>query len=216
METSIYSWDCPNRFILPHADYCIDFQTGGASRFNAPQVRINPGEENLLKLAKIFNVPFSVYSKNLKKTYRSTCSKKGIPIILFEGGKSLESNTQIVNYGVRGTKRFLYYLDMLDSKFNVTNPSRDTVVIEKSRWIRAQKSGLFHLKVKCNELVKKGATLATITDPYGKMKFNVIAPNKGYVINVNQAPIVHQGDAIFHMSTKDDQAQEEEMENIDE
>ena len=202
--------------ILPYADYCIDFHTGGASRFNAPQVRINPGDENLLKLAKIFNVPFSVYSKNLKKTYRSTCSKKEIPIILFEGGKSLESNTQIVNYGVRGTKRFLYYLDMLDSKFNVTNPSRDTVVIEKSRWIRAQKSGMFHLKIKCNELVKKGAILATITDPYGKMKFNVIAPNKGYVINVNQAPIVHQGDAIFHMSTKDDQTQEEEMENIDE
>ena len=202
--------------ILPHADYCIDFHTGGASRFNAPQVRINPGDENLLKLAKIFNVPFSVYSKNLKKTYRSTCSKKGIPIILFEGGKSLESNTQIVNYGVRGTKRFLYYLDMLDSKFKVTNPSRDTVVIEKSRWIRAQKSGLFHLKIKCNDLVKKGATLATITDPYGKMKFKVIAPNKGYIINVNQAPIVHQGDAIFHMSTKDNQAQEEEMENLDE
>jgi predicted deacylase len=105
---------------------------------------------------------------------------------------------------------------MLESKFNVTNPSRDTVVIEKSRWIRAQKSGLFHLKIKCNELVKKGAILATITDPYGKMKFNVIAPNKGYVINVNQAPIVHQGDAIFHMSTKDDKTQEEEMENIDE
>ena len=81
---------------------------------------------------------------------------------------------------------------------------------------RAQKSGLFHLKIKCNELVKKGAVLATITDPYGKMKFNVIAPNKGYVINVNQAPIVHQGDAIFHMSTKDDKTQEEEMENIDE
>ena len=38
--------------ILPHADYCIDFHTGGASRFNAPQVRINPGDENLLKLAK--------------------------------------------------------------------------------------------------------------------------------------------------------------------
>jgi hypothetical protein len=110
----------------------------------------------------------------------------------------------------------LYYLEKLDSKLKVTNPSRDTVVIEKSRWIRAQKSGLFHLKIKCNDLVKKGATLATITDPYGKMKFKVIAPNKGYIINVNQAPIVHQGDAIFHMSTKDNQAQEEEMENLDE
>ena len=81
---------------------------------------------------------------------------------------------------------------------------------------RAQKSGLFHLKIKCNQLVEKGAILATITDPYGKMKFNVMAPNKGYIINVNQAPIVHQGDAIFHMSTKDDQPKEEERECLDE
>ena len=112
--------------------------------------------------------------------------------------------------------RSISLTDQLDSKFNVTNPSRDTVVIEKSRWIRAQKSGLFHLKIKCNQLVEKGAILATITDPYGKMKFNVMAPNKGYIINVNQAPIVHQGDAIFHMSTKDDQLKEEERECLDE
>lgn len=188
--------------VLPHVDYCMDFHTGGASRFNAPQVRVNPGDENLLKLAKVFNVPFIVYSKNLKKSYRATCNKLGIPIVLFEGGKSLESNTQIVNYGVRGIKRFLYFLDMLDSKFNVTNPIKDSVIIEKSRWIRAQKSGLFHLNIKCSKWVEKGEILATITDPYGKMTFNVIATNEGFIINVNQTPIVHQGDAIFHISTK--------------
>ena len=188
--------------VLPLVDYCMDFHTGGASRFNAPQVRVNPGDENLLKLAKVFNVPFIVYSKNLKKSYRATCNKLGIPIVLFEGGKSLESNTQIVNYGVRGIKRFLYFLDMLDSKFNVTNPIKDSVIIEKSRWIRAQKSGLFHLNIKCSKWVEKGEILATITDPYGKMTFNVIATNEGFIINVNQTPIVHQGDAIFHISTK--------------
>ena len=189
--------------VLPHVDYCLDFHTGGASRFNAPQVRVNPGDENLLKLAKVFNVPFTVYSKNLKKSYRSTCDKLGIPMVLFEGGKSLESNTQIVNFGVRGAKRFLYFLDMLDLKFNVTNPIKDTIIVEKSRWIRAQKSGLFHLKIKCNQWVEKGEILATITDPYGKMKFNVTTTNKGFIINVNQTPIVHQGDAIFHISTKE-------------
>ena len=188
--------------VLPLVDYCMDFHTGGASRFNAPQVRVNPGDENLLKLAKVFNVPFIVYSKNLKKSYRSTCDKLGIPMVLFEGGKSLESNTQIVNYGVRGIKRFLYFLDMLDSKFNVTNPIKDSVIIEKSRWIRAQKSGLFHLNIKCSQWVEKGEILATITDPYGKMTFNVTATNEGFIINVNQTPIVHQGDAIFHISTK--------------
>ena len=53
--------------ILPHADYCLDFHTGGASRFNAAQVRVTP-EEELLKLAKVFNAPFTVISNNLKKS----------------------------------------------------------------------------------------------------------------------------------------------------
>ena len=82
------------------------------------------------------------------------------------------------------------------------NPIKDSVIIEKSRWIRAQKSGLFHLKTKCSQWVEKGEILATITDPYGKMTFNVTATNEGFIINVNQTSIVHQGDAIFHISTK--------------
>jgi len=202
--------------ILPHADYCLDFHTGGASRFNAPQVRVKPNDENLLKLAKIFNVPFTVYSNNLKKSYRAACNKLGIPIILFEGGKSLDSNKQIVSYGVRGTVRFLSHLGMLDSKFKVTFPLKNTVIIEKSKWVRAQRSGLFHLKIKINSLVEKSELLATITDPYGKMRFKVLAPNKGYIINVNESPIVHQGDAIFHISTKDKTSKEEERETTGE
>ena len=201
--------------ILPHADYCLDFHTGGASRFNAAQVRVKPNDENLLHLAKTFNVPFTVYSNNLKKSYRATCDKMGIPIVLFEGGKSLSSNKQIVSYGVRGTVRFLNHLEMLGAKFKVTVPLKNTVVIEKSKWIRAQRSGLFHLKIKINTLVEKGEMLATITDPYGKMRFKVLAPNKGYIINVNQSPIVHQGDAIFHISTKDGTTTEE-REDVDE
>jgi len=65
-------------------------------------------------------------------------------------------------------------------------------------------------------LVEKGELLATITDPYGTMRFKVLASNNGYIINVNQSPIVHQGDAIFHISTKDGEIVNEERENTDE
>jgi predicted deacylase len=203
--------------ILPLADYCLDFHTGGASRFNAAQIRIQPKVPSLLELAKVFNAPFTILSKNIKKSYRATCNNKGIPILLFEGGKSQDSNKQIIRFGVNGVIRFLDYLKMLDDKFEAKSPELKTVIIEKSKWIRAQKSGLLHAKVKCNKLVEVGEVLATITDPYGKMRFKVCAKNKGYIINVNQAPIVHQGDAIFHVSTKDGLIDEnEERESTDE
>ena len=190
------------REILPKADYCMDFHTGGSSRFNAAQVRIVPDNEQLLQLAKIFQAPFTVYSSNIRKSFRSTCEKMGIPVLLYEGGKSLESNKQIVQTGVQGVCRVMDSLGMLQDDFDKPAAEHTGVLIEKSRWVRAQRSGLLHVKIACNKLVKKGEFLATITDPYGTMRFKVLAPNDGYIINVNHAPIVHQGDAIFHISTQ--------------
>lgn len=200
--------------ILPHADYCLDFHTGGASRFNASQIRIKSGNEKLLELAKVFNAPFTVYSNTIEKSYRDTCQKMGIPILLFEGGKSGESNKHIVKEGVDGVLRFLDHLDMLGKRISVPEAGKDTIIIKKSKWIRAQKSGLLHIKIECNKHVEKGEFLATITDPYGKMRFKVTSPNEGYIINVNQSPIVNQGDAIFHISTlNSENTDNEEMED---
>jgi predicted deacylase len=47
--------------IMPHIDYAIDFHAGGASRFNAPQIRIVPKNAELKKLADIFQAPFGLY-----------------------------------------------------------------------------------------------------------------------------------------------------------
>ncbi len=200
--------------ILPYADYCLDFHTGGASRFNAPQIRIKPNDDKLLELAKVFNAPFTVYSNTLEKSYRKTCLKMGIPVLLFEGGKSNESNKYIAKEGLDGILRVLEHLDMLGSRQSAPEPNAKTVIIKKSKWIRAQKSGLLHVKIDCNKHVEKGEFLATITDPYGKMRFKVTAPNEGYIINVNQSPIVNQGDAIFHISTdKNDNTDNEERED---
>jgi hypothetical protein len=189
--------------ILHHADYCLDFHTGGASRFNAPQVRIRPNDEKLMHLAKVFNAPFIVISSNIDKSFRTTCAKMGIPIVLFEGGKALSSNKNIVKNGVDGVTRILDELEMLTDKFKPSEIVKESIIIEKSKWIRAQRSGLLHVKIDCNKHVEKDEFLATITDPFGTMRFIVRAPNEGYIINVNHYPIVHQGDAIFHISTVD-------------
>ncbi|NND88269.1 MAG: succinylglutamate desuccinylase/aspartoacylase family protein, partial [Flavobacteriaceae bacterium] len=189
--------------ILPHADYCLDFHTGGAQRFNAAQIRVTPTEPRLLELAQIFNAPFIVLSSNIDRSYRSTCQKMNIPVLLFEGGKSLNNNKHIVKVGVDGVMRVLDHLGMLADAYKAPVAEKSSVLIEKSRWIRAQRSGLLHVKIDCNKYVMKDEFLATITDPYGQMRFKVKAPNAGYIINVNHAPIVYQGDAIFHISTVD-------------
>lgn len=186
--------------VLPFVDYCLDFHAGGAQRFNAPQIRIKPGDDRLLSFAEAFNAPFTIYSKNIKKTYRSTCNKLGIPMLLFEGGKTNEGNKHIVMEGVRGVKRFLDHLGMLDDTFTATPAKSNSILISNTRWMRAAKSGLLHLKIEHGKYVEKGEFMATITDPFGTMRHKVLAPHAGYVINTNQSPIVYKGDAIFHIS----------------
>ncbi|MDT0689752.1 succinylglutamate desuccinylase/aspartoacylase family protein [Salegentibacter sp. F188] len=186
--------------ILPVADFCMDFHTGGASRFNAPQIRIKKGNEESLKYARIFNAPFTINSKTITKSYRETCAKLGIPVLLFEGGKSSNSNKEIARHGVDGATRILSHLDMLNPKFDYPDAITETVVIENTFWMRAKYSGLLHIKIPCGKHVEKGEFIATITDPYGKFRHKIKAANEGYVINVNESPIVYQGDAVFHIT----------------
>ncbi|GAA4275902.1 succinylglutamate desuccinylase/aspartoacylase family protein [Aquimarina mytili] len=186
--------------ILPVADFCLDFHTGGASRFNAPHIRVDPKNEKLVAFAKIFNAPFTLLSKNLEGSYRATCAKKAKDILLFEGGKSQNSSKEIAREGVQGTMRILHHLEMLHTDFTVPIADSHSILINKSVWLRAKYSGLLHIKIPVGKHVQKDEILATITDPYGKMRHVVKAHNEGYIINANESPIVYKGDAIFRIT----------------
>lgn len=188
--------------IVPHADLILDFHTGGADRFNASQVRIVKNEIVLDELAQVFGAPFVYYSSNIKKSFRNSCYKLGIPMLLFEGGKSFHIDNRITNTGVNGAKRVLHHLEMLKSQFKVSTPKKQTIKIRDSKWIRARYSGMFKASVSINSHVEKGDVIGNITDPYGDFNHFVKAPNSGYIFNVNESPIIYQGDAIFHISTK--------------
>lgn len=187
--------------IIPHVDYAIDFHAGGASRFNAPQIRIVPENPELKELSDVFNAPFTLYSKNISGSFRNSCDKLGVKMLLFEGGKSLDINEEVTKDAIEGTKRFLDHLDMLNPRKKANIKSKKPIYIEKSNWVRAKYSGMFHGMVKIGSFIKKGDLIATISDPYGKVEHKMKAPHDGFVINVNDAPIVYQGDAIFHVST---------------
>ncbi|MEW5677446.1 succinylglutamate desuccinylase/aspartoacylase family protein [Flavobacterium enshiense] len=191
--------------VIPHVDYAIDFHAGGAARFNAAQIRIAPGNAELRDLSAVFNAPFTLYSNNISGSFRNSCDKLGVKMLLFEGGKSIDINEEITQQGIEGAKRVLEHLGML-SKKKAAPLDQDSIYIEKSAWIRARYSGMFHGYTKIGSYVTKGQLLATISDPYGKIEHKMKAPNAGYIINVNEAPIVYQGDAIYHIST--------ELENI--
>ncbi len=188
--------------IIPSVDYVIDFHAGGRSRFNVSQIRIEPNNPALDEVANAFLAPFLLYSENIDGSFREACDKVGVNYLLFEGGKALDIHEEVIEEGIQGTMRFLDNLNMLNPNFCSQIPSKPTVFIENSLWIRAQYSGLLHNYITNGTFVKEGAVLGIISDPYGTVEEPIIAPNDGYIICQNQAAIVFQGDAIYHISTK--------------
>jgi predicted deacylase len=47
--------------------------------------------------------------------------------------------------------------------------------------------------------VQKGEIIGIVTDPFGKYEKKVKASQSGYIICLNESPIVYKGDAIFHI-----------------
>jgi len=186
--------------IIPHIDYCIDFHTGGANRFNSSQIRISKGNDALLELAQTFNPRFIVYASQREKSFREAATKAGKKVLLFEGGKSGDFNKRIIQRAIYGTMQMMQKLEMRDFSVELAqmkyNPS---VVIKESTWVRARQGGLFRFFVKDGAKVEKGEVIGTISDPYGRYAFKVKIPHNGYIIGLNHAPVVYKGDALLHL-----------------
>ena len=189
--------------IVPHVDYCIDFHTGGRERFNAPQVRINDDDETF-ELAKAFGAPFILKSKNREKSFRESCIKKDKKVLLFEGGKSLSIDPDITDIGVAGALKVMHHLGLRDFTKEIENQilpeKKEATVVEKSTWIRARYSGMYRPYVTAGAFVEKGTVVASISSPFGDFEKEIKAPSSGYIICINHAPIVNQGDAIVHIT----------------
>jgi uncharacterized protein len=196
---SIFAYHLMNE-IIPHVDYCLDFHTGGARRFNSSQLRISKGDEELLTLAKIFNPRFIISASEREKSFREAATKAGKKVLLFEGGKSHDFNQRVTRRGVSGTLRLMQHLGLRNFTEELNGNGYPTaVVIKKSFWIRARQGGLFRFFIKDGSKVEKGQVVGTISDPYGKYEFKIKIPHCAYVIGLNHAAVVYKGDALMHL-----------------
>lgn len=182
--------------IIPQIDYGIDFHTGGADRTNYPQIRAVFKDPKNVELASAFCAPFSIDSVYRPKSLRQAAGKKGKKILVYEGGESARFDQYAIEEGIAGTRRLMKHLEMVDE---APEPSKPNIIIKHSTWVRAKFSGLFHSFFKYGQKVKKNEVIGTVTDPFGEFKIPLKSPASGYIVGLNNNPIVHQGDAIVHI-----------------
>ncbi len=182
--------------IIPKIDYGIDFHTGGAERTNYPQIRGVMTDPQNVRIAEAFYAPFTLHSSYRPRSLRQAASKMGKYILVYEGGESSRFDEFAISTGLDGVLRFMHFLGMSD---HAPIPEFVNQMVNHSSWVRARASGLLQLEVKIGEAVKKNQLLGHITDPFGDFKVPIKSPSTGFIIGLNNNPILHQGDAVMHI-----------------
>jgi len=184
--------------ITKNVDFAIDYHTGGAQRSNYPQIRYTPEDEKAKELANLFNTPFKFGSKLIPKSFRNECFKNNIPVIVYEAGESLRLDENAIQQGIYGTLRILKHFNMINKSVEIPE-NKVSIEITKRKWIRAKAAGIFNAIIRNGVKVKKGQVLGNIMDTYGETNFEIKAPSDGYIIAINNFPIINMGDALFHI-----------------
>ncbi len=189
--------------IIPHIDFGIDFHTGGDSRSNYPQIRCELSDPRNRELATAFNAPFTIHSKHISKSLRHAAYKKGKNILVYEGGESLRFDEFAIKTALDGYKRFLWKMGM-GPQPETENNEEPTVFINKMKWLRATGAGLFRPFLYNGSKVKKGDLLGNITGPFGDYEMKITSPTDGFIVGINNNPVVNVGDALIHLGLIED------------
>ncbi|WP_116105494.1 succinylglutamate desuccinylase/aspartoacylase family protein [Lewinella sp. IMCC34191] len=185
--------------LLANCDLAVDFHTGGRGLFNYPQIRYSPGDLSAYEAAKQFNPPVLVASKAPSKSLRRSAHKSlGLSVLTYEGGENLRYDGHGITEGLAGLRRLLYARGMIKRQPEASE--REPVSVSASSWVRASRAGLFQWSKRSGYAVRRGEPIGMIYDPHGiKPNKRILSPRDGFIIGHNNAAVVSQGDALFHI-----------------
>ncbi len=182
--------------VVRRADYLVDLHTAPLTRMNVPHVRANLDNTECKRLARAFGTEVVLHSDGPLGSIRRTATDAGVAAILLESGTSHRFEPDSLECGVRGILNVMAKLGMLQAK--IVKP-RWRILVRRFRWIRAPEGGLLHTLIEGGASVKKGETIAHITDPFGSSVESVTSPVTGYVVGLATTPLVRPGDPIANV-----------------
>ena len=185
--------------IIVHCSHIIDLHTGAVARENLPQIRACLSEDPETEaLARAFGVPVIIDTELRDGSLREAAREHNIPVVLYEAGEALRFNEVAIRAGVRGIIGVLSHLGMRPKSRR--KKEYRSLITESTQWIRASESGILRTIVPLGTVVKKGDVLAYINDPLGEVETRVLSSVSGIVIGKTNLPLVHEGEAVFHIA----------------
>jgi len=185
--------------VIARADLGIDLHTAAIHRYNLPQIRIAAHDPYLVELSMAFGAPVVIESPLRDGSMRQVAHERGTPMLLLEAGEALRFDRLAIEIGTRGVLRVLAHIGMLDAEdglADVTIPAR----ANHTSWVRAPRGGVTQRLRKSGDRVKEGDVLARVSGLFGEDPHEMTSPIGGIVIGHATLPVVHQGDALFHIA----------------
>ena len=186
--------------VVTKCTHGIDLHTGAIHRSNLPQIRANLDNPETLALAKSFNVPVLLNSDLRDGSLREAAAGAGIPMLLYEGGEALRFDEIPIRAGLQGILDVMRHLGMLPPRKIRKPTSTEPFIACTSQWIRASGSGVFSAAKLLGEPIKRNDVLGIINDPFSNREIPIIAPCNGLIIGRSELPLVHEGEAIYHIA----------------
>jgi predicted deacylase len=187
------------REVVERSALGIDIHSAAIHRYNLPQIRIAAGNSQLVELAMAFGAPVIIESPLRDGSLRDLAHKRGVDMLLLEAGEALRFDRLSVETGVAGVGRVLAHLGMIEADDGLTNvgiPAR----ANRSAWVRAPRGGVAHFSRESGAPVRKGDLLGCVTGLFGEDAQDMVSPVDGIIIGHATLPVVHQGDALFHIA----------------
>jgi len=184
--------------IVAQSTHGIDLHTGAIHRDNFPQIRADLDDEETLRLARTFGVPILINAGLREGSLRAEAGKKGVRVLVYEAGEALRFDESCIRAGLKGIVRIMRELGMLPPSKRILK-SNDSLIIRDSRWERTPMSGILRSITPLGATVHVGDQLGTISDPFGENEIAITSRFDGIVIGRSTLPVVHEGDALFHV-----------------
>jgi predicted deacylase len=187
--------------LVSKCTHIIDLHTGSLHRSNLPQVRITLEDPEMVQLAQAFHAPVILNTRSPDGSLRQAAKNLGISTLLYEAGEALRFEETAIRIGMQGIVNVMRTLKMLAPNTKEIKSRYTPAIAQASLWVRASRSGIIRPSSALGQYTTKGDSLGVIADPLGQDETEVIAPIDGIIIGFNNLPMVHEGDALFHIGS---------------
>lgn len=184
------------RVLRPNADAVVDLHTQSRGTAYPMFAFTDPRLPRNRRMAELVGPDMIKIDAGAKGSVETAFNDAGVPAITLELGGPLRFDPVMVRRGTDGLRNLMREMKMLDGEVAAPPPA---FVGNQGTSVRTDRAGWATLSVELGDAVRKGQTVATLADPFGRVIASYAAPLEGRVLVVATDPMREPGDSLIRI-----------------